>query len=278
MIHAGVDDEGLRELFAPLLDDVDFELLRQVQMSNQLSDEALELITDLPRLAGSNAWAVAPHRSATGSALLASDPHLEVNRLPAIWYEAVLSWGDEYVMGASLPGCPLFATGRTQQVAWGVTYLKGDTIDFFIEDCRRGGETAWQYRRRDSWYDFRVREEVIHRKGTDAETVRVYYNPQGTLESDPDRYGSGYHLSLAWTGNADGAGHGGIDFFVVRAFIESIKREVKPPIDVYDAVSMSVISPLSEKSIENGSSPVEFPDFTRGKWKRNKPIFGVYDL
>lgn len=207
MIHAGVDDEGLRELFAPLLDDVDFELLRQVQMSNQLSDDALELITDLPRLAGSNAWAVAPHRSATGSALLASDPHLEVNRLPAIWYEAVLSWGDEYVMGASLPGCPLFATGRTQRVAWGVTYLKGDTIDFFIEDCRRGGETAWQYRRRDSWYDFRVREEVIHRKGTDAETVRVYYNPQGTLESDPDRYGSGYHLSLAWTGNADGAGH-----------------------------------------------------------------------
>ena len=78
--------------------------------------------------------------------------------------------------------------------------------------------------------------------------------------------------------DADGAGHGGIDFFVVRAFIESIKREVKPPIDVYDAVSMSVISPLSEKSIENGSSPVEFPDFTRGKWKRNKPIFGVYDL
>ena len=118
-----------------------------------------------------------------------------------------MSWGDEYVMGASLPGCPLFATGRTQRVAWGVTYLKGDTIDFFIEDCRRGGETAWQYRRRDSWYDFRVREEVIHRKGTDAETVRVYYNPQGTLESDPDRYGSGYHLSLAWTGNADGAGH-----------------------------------------------------------------------
>ena len=78
--------------------------------------------------------------------------------------------------------------------------------------------------------------------------------------------------------DADGAGHGGIDFFIMRAFIESVKRGTKSPIDVYDAVSMSVISPLSEKSIENGSMAVEFPDFTRGKWKKNKPIFGVSDL
>ena len=46
---------------------------------------------------------------------------------------------------------------------------------------------------------------------------------------------------------------------------------------MYDAVSMSVISPLSEKSIANGSNSVEFPDFTRGKWKTNKPIFGLSD-
>jgi hypothetical protein len=38
---------------------------------------------------------------------------------------------------------------------------------------------------------------------------------------------------------------------------------------------MSVISPLSEKSIRLGSAPVKFPDFTRGKWKSNKPIFGL---
>ena len=85
-------------------------------------------------------------------------------------------------------------------------------------------------------------------------------------------------LWKSFENDADGAGHGGIDFFIVRAFIESVKRGVKPPIDVYDAVSMSVISPLSEKSIANGSTSVEFPDFTRGKWKNNKPIFGVSDI
>jgi predicted dehydrogenase len=95
-----------------------------------------------------------------------------------------------------------------------------------------------------------------------------------------DEYLTKYDHPLwkSFENDADGAGHGGIDFFIVRAFIESIKRGVKPPLDVYDAVSMSVISPLSEKSILNGSSPVEFPDFTRGKWKKNKPIFGVSDL
>lgn len=76
---------------------------------------------------------------------------------------------------------------------------------------------------------------------------------------------------------ATGAGHGGMDFFIVRAFLESIKRGVSPPIDVYDAVSMSVISPLSEKSIDRGSASVKFPDFTRGKWKKNKPIFALND-
>jgi hypothetical protein len=40
---------------------------------------------------------------------------------------------------------------------------------------------------------------------------------------------------------------------------------------------MSVICSLSEKSIRLNSASVEIPDFTRGKWKTNKPIFGVND-
>ena len=76
---------------------------------------------------------------------------------------------------------------------------------------------------------------------------------------------------------ASGAGHGGMDFFVLRAFLEAMKRNVKPPLDVYDAASWSVISPLSEKSIRQNSASVKIPDFTRGKWKTNKPIFALND-
>jgi predicted dehydrogenase len=74
--------------------------------------------------------------------------------------------------------------------------------------------------------------------------------------------------------DATGAGHGGMDFFVMNAFVESIKRQLPPPIDVYDAAAWSVISPLSEMSIANGGAPQQFPDFTRGKWMTRKSNFG----
>ena len=76
---------------------------------------------------------------------------------------------------------------------------------------------------------------------------------------------------------ATGSGHGGMDFFVVNAFIESVKRGVEPPIDVYDAAAWSVISPLSERSIAMGSEPVPFPDFTGGTWVTRRKIFGMSD-
>ncbi|TLU96683.1 Gfo/Idh/MocA family protein [Dyadobacter sediminis] len=76
---------------------------------------------------------------------------------------------------------------------------------------------------------------------------------------------------------AENAGHGGIDYFVLRGFVEAIKNKTAPPIDVYDAAVWSAISPLSEMSIARGSAPVEIPDFTRGKWKTNPRIFGLND-
>ena len=201
LIHAGANETALRHIFAPRLDDADFDLLRGIHMSNQMSDSALDLLTDLPRLAGSNAWAVSPQRSATGGALLAGDPHLEINRLPAVWYEAVLEWNDNYVMGATLPGCPLFAVARTKELAWAVTYMKGDTIDYFIEDCRQHDDNRWQYRRGDDWHDFQVRNESIVRKGTDPFELTVLENEQGIIDGDPGESGEGLYLSMAWTGN-----------------------------------------------------------------------------
>ena len=77
--------------------------------------------------------------------------------------------------------------------------------------------------------------------------------------------------------DATGAGHGGMDFFVVHAFVESIKRKTSTPLDAYDAAAWSAITPLSEESIAGGSKPVDFPDFTRGRWMTRKPIFALDD-
>src|SRR5690625_135428 len=72
---------------------------------------------------------------------------------------------------------------------------------------------------------------------------------------------------------ARGAGHGGKDFFIRNAFVQSIKRGVGTPLDVYDAASSAAIVALSEQSIELGGTAVNFPDFTRGRWITNKRIF-----
>ena len=76
---------------------------------------------------------------------------------------------------------------------------------------------------------------------------------------------------------AMGAGHGGMDFFVINAFVESAKQNIAPPMDAYDAAAWSAITPLSELSIENNGEPQDFPDFTRGNWIKRKPYNWIKD-
>jgi len=78
--------------------------------------------------------------------------------------------------------------------------------------------------------------------------------------------------------DASGAGHGGMDWFVLNAFVEAVKRKTNTPQDVYDAVTWSAITPLSESSIQLGGESVEFPDFTQGKWmyRKNDFVMGDY--
>lgn len=84
-------------------------------------------------------------------------------------------------------------------------------------------------------------------------------------------------LWARWSKETEGAGHGGMDFFVIHNFIESIKRNIAPQMDVYDAAAWSAITPLSESSIELGNETVDFPDFTGGNWMYRKPVFALQD-
>jgi len=110
----------------------------------------------------------------------------------------------------------------------------------------------------------------------DAQSIYIEgTSPESHRWESEDQYLEKYDHPLwkKFEDQASGSGHGGMDFFILRAFIETLKGG-DPVIDVYDAVSMSVICPLSEKSIRLGSTAVKIPDFTRGKWGKNKPIFG----
>jgi predicted dehydrogenase len=76
---------------------------------------------------------------------------------------------------------------------------------------------------------------------------------------------------------AMGAGHGGMDYFVINSFVESAKQNIAPPLDAYDAAAWSAITPLSEVSIANNGEPQDFPDFTRGDWVKRNPYQWMKD-
>jgi hypothetical protein len=84
-----------------------------------------------------------------------------------------------------------------------------------------------------------------------------------------------HSLWRKYADRAAGAGHGGMDFFVIHAFIEALKAQAPMPIDIYDAVTWSAITPLSEQSIAQGFQTLDFPDFTNGQWRSRKPIFAL---
>jgi penicillin amidase len=201
-IQQGTNVEQLQKLFTPHLDGLTIdivELIRQVQIYQPMVPA---LAAVLPSFTSSNNWAVAPSRSESGWTLECHDPHLECDRLPAVWYEVLLHTPDEYQIGVTMPGVPGVIMGRTRDLSAGFTSGFMDMIDYFIEECR--GAT---YRRNDGWKPFRQRREIISRKKHAALEVIVHENEHGTLECDPRTTvpKDGFHLCRAYSARSGGA-------------------------------------------------------------------------
>jgi hypothetical protein len=70
---------------------------------------------------------------------------------------------------------------------------------------------------------------------------------------------------------AESSGHGGGDYLCFRDFVLAIRDRAQTPIDVYDTASWSIITKLTEESVAGKSRPIDFPDYTKGKWQTRKP-------
>jgi penicillin amidase len=196
-VQNGVPIGALEELYPGKLAYLDVDLIREVHLIDPIVPHHLKWNAEsIPPAVSSNNWAVAAWRSATGYPLFASDPHMELSRLPAIWYEAALRWKSDgrerYAIGATMPGTPAMVFGRNADLAWGVTYANMDCVDSWIEDCRDG-----TYLRGDDRIPFRVRHERIRRKRK-AEVDFVFYeNDHGVLAGDP--FVPGRYLATRWS-------------------------------------------------------------------------------
>jgi penicillin amidase len=153
-----------------------------------------------PAAHGSNAWAVAPARTRTGGALLANDPHLG-HELPGVWYLAGLRTPDIEVVGATLPGLPVFVTGRNANLAWSVTNTGTDVQDLVVEDVSADGGFT---RTPEGLAPLDVVTSTIGVRGGDEERFASRWSVHGPLVSDlvsagADLAGPGRALALQWT-------------------------------------------------------------------------------
>ncbi|MBU2361014.1 MAG: penicillin acylase family protein, partial [Alphaproteobacteria bacterium] len=153
-------------------------------------------------LAGaSNAWAAGISRSATGSTLLASDPHLQLTA-PTVWYLARLQLASGDVIGGTIPGLPVILSGRSADLGWGITTAYVDDQDVHIEQINPDNPN--QYRTPDGWTDFRARDSIVTIKDSPAITLKLKWSDNGpVLPGDVFDLGTvtppGHVTSLSWT-------------------------------------------------------------------------------
>jgi penicillin G amidase len=142
---------------------------------------------------GSNNWAVSGALSATGSPLIAGDPHLPPS-MPGIWYEVGLRQGDRFVRGASMPGMPGVYMGQNNDVCWTFTNVMADVQDLFVE--RIEGE---KYLFEDEWRPLQtVREEIVVKGRTEPVALDVRITHHGPIVNEALGADEAEPLALRW--------------------------------------------------------------------------------
>jgi len=151
---------------------------------------------------GSNHWAVAPSRSASGAAIYAGNPHIDSRTLPGIWYPMGIITPELRVVGAAGPGAPGFAVARTDNVAFGVTNSYGDAVDLYIETV--DPENPDNYLEGSRSIPFEIVDEVIRVRNRKSglfveQSLRIRFTKRGPVISDHGITLNDAHvMSLRW--------------------------------------------------------------------------------
>lgn len=105
----------------------------------------------------------------------------------------------------------------------------------------------------------------IYVKGASRES-HPGYGTWDTVETFQEKYRHPFWRKDAETALATG-GHGGMDYFCIRDFVDMVRNDRPPWIDCYDAAAWNALNHCSQLSVDRKGAPVEIPDFTKGKWE-----------
>ena len=127
---------------------------------------------------GSNNWAVSGAKTQSGYPILANDPHLDLT-LPSIWYQIQLHAPGLNSYGVSLPGAPGIIIGFNKDIAWGVTNVAADVLDFYQIKFKDNAHKKYWYN--NSWKNTTPRFEKIKIRGEADKIDTVFYTHQGPV-------------------------------------------------------------------------------------------------
>ncbi len=130
----------------------------------------------------SNNWAVSGDKSHSGKPLLANDMHLGFN-IPGIWYQMHHIVENELnVTGLLLPGSPLIVCGHNEHIAWGMTNVNVDNLDFYIEKINP--EDSNKYEFNSEWKDIIIKKEIIKTKKGEEIEREIRFTHHGPVISE----------------------------------------------------------------------------------------------
>lgn len=178
-VAQGAEPALLELMHAPYLQGFAPETLKNLPRTSSPGHNAQHFLW----AGGSNAWGVSPERSASGRALLCGDPHLQINQLPSLFFEARVRLPDNYWLGVTIPGLAGLAIARTKHIAWSGTFSVADNVDWFVEDLASSVVTK--------------RRVSIARRGKTALQVDFSDTERGVIEAVKDQTA----LSVAWAGS-----------------------------------------------------------------------------
>jgi penicillin amidase len=223
----------------------------------------------------SNNWVVDGSKSASGKPMLASDPHLPQS-IPSIWYEAVLVTPDGFTSGAMAAGSPVISIGTNGHVAWGVTSVQADVMDFSLEHLSADRKS---YEFQGKWLPVERRDVTIHIKGAPDVMRTILSTRHGPVVSDVLSFagnplsgvkiGGGYALSMRFAGLAPGpaaaSGFGAAGARTGKDLVEAYRSFTTTPLNLVwgdDAgnIGWHVVGAIPNRTGFTGKYPT--PGFT----------------
>ncbi|MGD8286042.1 MAG: penicillin acylase family protein, partial [Desulfobacterales bacterium] len=185
---------------------------------------AIQKVANLSSPGGSNNWVVSGAKSTSGKPILANDPHLLLSN-PSVWWEGHIVCPTINMSGYGIAGVPGIPMGHNRHVAWGVTNVLVDDVDFFIEKINP--DNPHQYLYKGKWEDMQIVEETIRIKGKDPHKTEILLTRHGPILTDISEGPQKRAIAVKWA-FTDGLQSAKAAYLLAKAKdIEDVKEALK---------------------------------------------------